>query len=564
MNKYYILIIVLLLSLAGVFLYIEFAETIEPNVDSCEDEYIAVGLDFVSATFRVEGERVYMNGELTCATMSKFEKVFAQQPQIKTIVLQQVLGSLDDEANIPFMLWIRDQGFNTHLESTSYIASGGVDFFAAGVSRTMENGAKVGIHSWYDTEDDIEGKDLPKDDPAHTLYTNYYNQVFGNDSFYWYTIYSAPVEGIYLMTNEEILKYGLVTEPIIDGLVTEPIIDDTSTSAYGKSILYVASKLTDCVGLTEQKCMLIRESEDSEWEFLYYNIQGFEFEQGYEYELMVQITKVEDPPQDASSLRYDLIDILKKSKVIIKDSMTLTSPPRSLGEIASMNVKYVNVFGVHIVATSDTPTSKILHAANVMAQYLDNDADGSIDNEKMVNTMISENSVLVMAPKFGDKEFNSVMDNLDRYCTQDLYAVETKPQGSFDATLEEVFHLITRCGYEVTYPDVFETKQGTEIMKYMDKARGGYFEQIPSVYPADAWYTYSDPTCNYGCQGGEYIYWAMTSILGAQNDRHNEIKHEWTLNTKEKVQNNDPDVYNLLTTPEYRFATTLPNGNYSG
>jgi|GEM_PF-5219565 len=34
--------------------------------------------------------------------------------------------------------------------------------------------------------------------------------------------------------------------------------------------------------------------------------------------------------------------------------------------------KRIDVFGIHIVATETTPDDKILHAANVMAEYIDN------------------------------------------------------------------------------------------------------------------------------------------------------------------------------------------------
>ncbi len=62
----------------------------------------------------------------------------------------------------------------------------------------------------------------------------------------------------------------------------------------------------------------------------------------------------------------------------------------------------------------------------------------------------------------------------------------------------------------------------------------------------------------------EYIYWALTSILGAQEvpGRLESIQQEWTLNTKEKVRTGDPTVYALLTNPKYKFPTVLPDSEY--
>ena len=98
----------------------------------------------------------------------------------------------------------------------------------------------------------------------------------------------------------------------------------------------------------------------------------------------------------------------------------------------------------------------------------------------------------------------------------------------------------------------------------MDEARGGYFKNVPNPYPSSAWYTYDDKTCNYSCQITEYTYWALTSILGAQEypGRLEEIQHEWRFNTKEKVKNGDQLVYSLLTDPEFKFPTNLPDGRY--
>jgi len=107
--------------------------------------------------------------------------------------------------------------------------------------------------------------------------------------------------------------------------------------------------------------------------------------------------------------------------------------------------------------------------------------------------------------------------------TQDLYASETHPgklgaNGEpFDATLEEVLHLIT-LGYKATYPKAFSYRNSL-LTNAMDKARKGKFERPPRRYPQGAWYTYDDKTCDYECMAVEYFYWVLTSMLGAQRAR---------------------------------------------
>ena len=96
----------------------------------------------------------------------------------------------------------------------------------------------------------------------------------------------------------------------------------------------------------------------------------------------------------------------------------------------------------------------------------------------------------------------------------------------------------------------------------MDIARGGRFTTIPDPYPASAWYTYDDETCDYQCMATEYIYWAMTSMLRAQSNRLEEIQDEWRLHTRESVESTDSEIFSLLTDPQYKFPTRLPDGSY--
>ena len=228
--------------------------------------------------------------------------------------------------------------------------------------------------------------------------------------------------------------------------------------------------------------------------------------------------------------------------------------------------KYVDVFGVPVYATSDVPDDKVLHAAQILAQYLDNDADGTPDNPLVVEKIKANNGgiPLFSEPDVDDDILYTASDEYTEYCWVALYEDETNPRNQFDASLEEILHMITQCGYAKAYPEIFGEHEDSLIAEYMDNARGGFFDQVPSSYPAGAWYSYDDYTCEYECMITEYFYWTMTSILGAQEDRLDEIGHEWKLNTKEKVMETDPDIYNLLTDPQYKLPTIIPDGNYQG
>ena len=79
--------------------------------------------------------------------------------------------------------------------------------------------------------------------------------------------------------------------------------------------IFVGPELMDCVGIAPQKCMMIKEFQDSDWTYFYDNIKGFDFKAGYKYELEVKITEKMDVPADASSLEYELISIVSQQKI---------------------------------------------------------------------------------------------------------------------------------------------------------------------------------------------------------------------------------------------------------
>jgi len=232
--------------------------------------------------------------------------------------------------------------------------------------------------------------------------------------------------------------------------------------------------------------------------------------------------------------------------------------------------KIVDVFGVKIYAMADVGDVKLLHAANVLAQWLDNDEDGNVDDPKILDQMV-ENKAFVVMVKTGDHP------DLERFFKanpprdmqgQDLYDDETIPggaaEGLFDASLEELLHIVNFAGHTYAYPDAFGIEPGSKLANAMDLARGGLFENVPEQYPENAWYSYYDETCDYGCMAIEYLYWALTSMLGAQDfpGRLERIEQEWKLNTREKVMSIDTAIYSLLTDPQYKMPTVLPDGKY--
>ena len=256
------------------------------------------------------------------------------------------------------------------------------------------------------------------------------------------------------------------------------------------------------------------------------------------------------------------------------DFKILSGKNERLPGLKSALPKHVQVFGLFIQATDRVPDAKLLHAADITADFLDNDRDGKPDNPKVNDELWNELSAIVMG--YDERELERLHDRygemFDDYSVQGLFATETLPNAGphnpksseFDASVEEILHIITSVGYAGAYPKVFGERRGTGLANAMDIARGGYFRTVPRHYPAGAWYSYDDRTCDYGCQITEYVYWALTSLLDGQafKGRGENIEHEWKLNTPEKLRAKDKAIVKILTDPKYHLSTRLPDGKY--
>jgi len=225
--------------------------------------------------------------------------------------------------------------------------------------------------------------------------------------------------------------------------------------------------------------------------------------------------------------------------------------------------RYTSVFGVIILASDTVPDDKLMHAAHVMAQYLDNDEDGSPDTA-VVDAMVAQSAALIMFGTPGEATGSGIYVSraIRGVAAQDLYAEETAPPDGFDASLEEVLHLVSDKGWAEVWPDRLAPEDGSELCEAMALARGGHFERVPGDYPDEAWYHYDDRTCDYPCMATEYLYWALTSMLGAQADRCDDIANEWEPCTSTLVEDMDPAVYALLADPALGLPTMLPDGSY--
>ena len=77
--------------------------------------------------------------------------------------------------------------------------------------------------------------------------------------------------------------------------------------------LWIGPERVECEGVAPMMCLQVAQSEDGDYQLFYDTIEGFDYQEGTSYVIDVSITEVEDPPADASSLQYTLVEIVEES-----------------------------------------------------------------------------------------------------------------------------------------------------------------------------------------------------------------------------------------------------------
>lgn len=233
--------------------------------------------------------------------------------------------------------------------------------------------------------------------------------------------------------------------------------------------------------------------------------------------------------------------------------------------------KYVSVLDCfEVYAESSIADSKVLHAAAVAAELLDNNEDGVVDDILLKNELAASGALIPIFSTEGSAAENIFFNNYNgNGAAAVLYNNEMDPlqtgHWGDDATVEEVIHVINAVGHTSIYSSAFDISPNSSLMSAaMDVARGGQFLTIPNPYPSNAWYHYDDNTCDYGCMAIEYMYWSIVSHMGILDDPStcNGIANEWEPCSPSLFQSTDVLMYNLITDPQYLLPQLAPDGNY--
>ena len=233
--------------------------------------------------------------------------------------------------------------------------------------------------------------------------------------------------------------------------------------------------------------------------------------------------------------------------------------------------KYVRVLDCFSVyAESSIPDAKVLHAAAVAAELLDNDENGEVDDPELKAELAANGALIPIFAYDGSPAMNNFFDHYNGDGTAAvLWHNEIDPNNpgywGSDATVEEVVHVINAIGHTNIYPLAFAVEPNSSLLTTaMDVARGGQFIQHPNNYPQEAWYHYDDYTCDYECMAIEYLYWCIVTNMGILADAATctGIADEWEPCTPALFEQTDTLMYALITDNTYLIPQLAPDGNY--
>lgn len=164
-------------------------------------------------TLSPQGDVFVARGVISSDAPDIVRSALQSHPEIKTISMVFVPGSIDDEANLVASRMIRDAGMKTVVPDAGFVASGGTDMFLAGVTRTVGKNACLGVHSWAEVGlfSERDGSEVPADDPMHTEYLHQYELLGIDPEFYWFTMEVADSRSIHYLTKAEMRRFGVTT-----------------------------------------------------------------------------------------------------------------------------------------------------------------------------------------------------------------------------------------------------------------------------------------------------------------------------------------------------------------
>jgi len=270
--------------------------------------------------------------------------------------------------------------------------------------------------------------------------------------------------------------------------------------------------------------------------------------------------------------------------------------------------KVTQVFSVTICYTTKAwdkgDKKKIDHIAHVLAQLIDNNGDGFVDDPDLIDYIVKKNMHMFVPfndndskqapyPDKGEGQMTGLWEATLNSCSVpsnrgasdtdrstwssvvDNTPGSTKCNPKRDATVEEIHHLLA-AGAAKFYPDKWGTttssKSGSLVMALNGNCGWGYTKNWVdpggTKSKCTGTYAYDDKTCDENCIIIEGVYWASVSWIGGlfTTEYAREVGNEWLMTVPDSSMKALPETYSNARTLEegapelYKFIsdTTSP------
>lgn len=207
----------------------------------------------LTITYEDGGRTAVINGLIASDIKAKIKSGVTDRtnPAVTKIVLMQMDGSSDDVENEKAIRLLRSKRIDTEVRANSRIASGAVDMFLSGVNRTVNHGARLGVHSW--AGGNTQGSDLI-DDRANNQHKSYLDLIAHFDTtsragdpdtvsanFYWDSLKAMPGCDVKNLTETQMRRLNVSTnyvggagaENALEAAIDQMVVGETEKLCNG-------------------------------------------------------------------------------------------------------------------------------------------------------------------------------------------------------------------------------------------------------------------------------------------------------------------------------------------
>lgn len=126
-------------------------------------------------------------------------------------------------------------------------------------------------------------------------------------------------------------------------------------------IIQVNHYLVPCTGMDFQWCLVYKEKGKGDWKYSYSDIEGLDYEWGYNYELEVEVVKENNPPMDDPGGHFRLKKMIRKDKEPSGSNFELVLREPGSGRVVSITDEgQWKIMGVKIATDLPDESLKVL------------------------------------------------------------------------------------------------------------------------------------------------------------------------------------------------------------